>query len=60
MFYTTPTEVIMSKQNVLGAKQKVLNDKPMLKKRFKPSYKCMLNGSSKMVVYSLIAKTVCR
>jgi hypothetical protein len=35
MFYTTPTEVIMSKQNVLGAKQKVLNDKLMLKKRFK-------------------------
>jgi hypothetical protein len=35
MFYTTLTEVIMSKQNVLGAKQKVMNDKPMLKKRFK-------------------------
>jgi hypothetical protein len=35
MFYTTSTEVIMAKQNVLGAEQNVLNDKLMLKKRFK-------------------------
>jgi hypothetical protein len=41
---TTPTKVIM-------AKQKVMIDKFMLKKRFETySYKCTVHGSSKMVV----------
>jgi hypothetical protein len=34
----------MSKEKVLGAKQKVLSDKLMLKKVLKPCYKCTLHA----------------